>query len=349
VTTPRAEDGNGCVTIVAPRQVAYRTGSVPAPGPGQVLVRTHYSGISAGTEMNVYRGVAPQWRTRQETASGLFHGEPEWSYPLVYGYANVGAVAALGEGVDRLSEGDLVFSYTPHCDWVVAAADAVLPLPSIPDPRRGVFFANLNTALNGVLDARPCLGETVVVSGLGVIGLIVTRLLRRAGAGLVVGIDPLDLRRGLALEAGAHLALSPEEPVAERVRELTGGRGADTVIEVSGSSAALNEAIRLVGFGGLVLAMSWYGGTFESLSLAGEFHHNRVRIRSSQVGSVNPDLGPLWSTERRSALAGDLLAEFPLERYITHEFHPSGAGEAYELLDRLGPDALQCVFRFVEG
>ena len=94
--------------------------------------------------------------------------------------------------------------------------------------------------------------------------------------------------------------------------------------------------------------MSWYGGSFEHLSLSGEFHHNRVRIRSSQVGAVNPDLGPLWSVERRASFALELLAELPLEEYITHEFAPEEAPAAYELLDGLGEHALQCVFRFGE-
>src|SRR5438093_11071554 len=87
--------------------------------------------------------------------------------------------------------------------------------------------------------------------------------------------------------------------VAEKVRALTQNRGADVVIEVSGAAPALNEAIRTVGLGGRVVAMSWYGGTFESLNLAGEFHHKRPRILSSRVGWVNAGLGaPLDAAAR---------------------------------------------------
>jgi threonine dehydrogenase-like Zn-dependent dehydrogenase len=121
------------------------------------------------------------------------------------------------------------------------------------------------------------------------------------------------------------------------------------VIEVSSSAPALNEAIRIVGVGGLVVALSWYGGTFESLTLSGEFHHSRVRIHSSQVGAVNPDLGPLWSGERRMAIALGLLGELDLARLITSEFAPTDAGNAYDLLDRASPDVVQCVFDFAGG
>jgi len=336
-----------CVTITAPRAVAVATMEAPVPAPNEVLIRTAFSGISAGTEMNVYRGDAPQWRSRQDAGSALFvPGEPDFTYPLVYGYANVGTVEEVGAAVETVAPGTLVFSYTPHCSWVVAAAEGVVALPELADVRRGVFLANLSTALNGVLDARPSIGDVVVVSGLGVIGLLVTRLMRRAGAGLVVGVDRLDHRRRRALEAGANHVLDPGDSVAEAVRDLTNGRGADIVVEASGAAPALNEAIRIVGFEGLVIALSWYGGTFEGLRLSGEFHHNRVRIRSSQVGAVNPELGPRWSVERRTQLALGLLAELPLEEYITHEFAPSDASRAYGLIDSLSDDVIQCVFTF---
>jgi 2-desacetyl-2-hydroxyethyl bacteriochlorophyllide A dehydrogenase len=337
---------NACVTITGPRTVSLESAPVPEPGDGQVLVHTAYSGISAGTEMNVYRGTAPQWSTSADPETGLFlKGIPEWSYPLVYGYANVGVVAAVGPGVERLRLGDRVFTYLPHCEWVVADADAAVVLPELPDLRRGVFLANLNTAYNGVLDTRPSLGDVVVVSGLGVVGLLVTELLARCGVGRIVGIDPVEERRKLALAAGAENVFSPADPVAELVRELTGGRGADHVIEVSGAPAALAEAIRIAGFDSTVVAMSWYGGTLDGVGLGGEFHHNRVTIRSSQVGAVNRDL-PLWSVDRRMAICLELLTELPLERYITHELEPQDAGEAYRMLDSLDQPALQCVFRF---
>ena len=77
--------------------------------------------------------------------------------------------------------GDLVFTYQPHCEWVVADADAVVVLPALPTRAAASSCANLNTAFNGVLDTHPALGDVVVASGLGVVGLLVTRLLRRAG------------------------------------------------------------------------------------------------------------------------------------------------------------------------
>ncbi len=241
--------------------VEVREVAIPTPGRDEVQIGTMFSGISAGTEMNVYRGRAPQWELRRDPSTKLFAraAVPEWSYPLPYGYANVGRVLAVGDDVSSPSVGDVVFSYTPHQSVVVVAAVGTIPVPKGIDPKHGVLNANLNTALNGVLDARPSLGDVVVISGLGVIGLLVTQLARRAGAGLVVGVDRIDSRRALAMGSGAHIVIDPGERVAEQVRALTNNRGADVVIEVSGAPAALNEAIRTVGFGGRVVAMSCRG------------------------------------------------------------------------------------------
>ena len=92
--------------------------------------------------------------------------------------------------------------------------------------------------------------------------------------------------------------------------------------------------------------MSWYAGTFENLSLAGEFHHNRPRIISSQVGAVNPDLGPLWDTSRRQQLVTELLTQLDLAPLFTHEFPISRAREAYAAVDHGADGLVQCVFTY---
>jgi 2-desacetyl-2-hydroxyethyl bacteriochlorophyllide A dehydrogenase len=290
------------------------------------------------------------WRMRIDPSTRLFQpsDDPEWTYPLTYGYANVGRVVDLGSDVTSPSIGDVVFSYMPHQSVVVAKADSTVRLPDQLDPRLGVLNANLNTALNGVLDARPSTGDAVVVSGLGVIGLLVTQLVSRAGAGLVVGVDRLRFRRELARRIGADAVIDPSEGVAEKVRSLTDNRGADIVIEVSGAAPALNEAIRTAGAGGRVIAMSWYGGTFEGLNLSGEFHHNRPRIISSMVGSVNPDLGPMWSTARRQQVVSRLLTELDLAPLFTHELPIDRAAEAYALVDQSPEGLVQCVLAYAQ-
>ena len=340
------------VTFVGPRNIELRTRSLPACGTEQVRISTLYSGISAGTEMNVFRGSAPQWRTKRDPRNGLFVPSegPQWSYPLEYGYATVGVVEEVGSAVPGESApkvGSLVFAYTPHVSANIVPWRSVQVLPKLKDPRVGVFVASLNTALNGLLDAGPVFGDVTVVSGLGVIGLLLVQLLKRSGVDLIVGVDQVTARRAAATRLGAQLVVPPGEGVAEEVRKQTSNRGADIVIEVSGASQALNEAVRIAGFNGRVIAMSWYGGTFESLSLSGEFHHNRIRILSSQVGAINPQLGPLWTLQRRQELVLGLLNELDLASLITHTIPVAEAAQAYALVDAGDEDLIQCVFSYV--
>ncbi len=336
--------------FTGPRKVTVESEDLRRPGPDEVVFEALVSGISAGTELNVYRGLAPQWRQHMDPATRLFvDGTPDWRWPARYGYASVGRVIEAGNSVDGVRAGDLVFAYSPHGTHGVASQRSVVPLRDLRDPELGIFFANLNTAYNGVLDARVPLGADVVVFGLGVIGQIVVRLLKRTGVRTLIAVDGVKQRRRHAKNGGATHTLDPlTQPVAEMVRELTGGRGADVVIEVSGASQAFGEAIRTVGFNGLVVAMSWYGGTFEKLSLSGEFHHNRPRIVSSQVGAVNPDLGPLWSTARRAANAREFMDIFAgdLKSFITHRVPLAEAGRGYELLDQGSPDVMQVLIDY---
>lgn len=334
-------------TLVAPRSLEVFDQELPEPGPGDLLLETLYSGISAGTEMNVYRGSAAQWRTRRDPENGLFEptDEPEWTYPMAYGYAAVSRVAGVGSAVSDVAIGDLVYSYTSHASAAIVPADSVVVLPPLADPRIGVLNANVNTAYNGVLDAHPNFGDVVVVSGLGVIGLIQVQLLARLGV-QVIGIDGVEGRRRLAERFGASTTLEPGPQVAAQVRALTANRGADIVIEVSGASPALNEAIRIAGYNGTVIAMSWYGGTFETLSLSGEFHHNRPRIISSQVGGLSPALGPLWTLARRQAVVSELLQTLDLAPLITHERPIEEAGEAYRIVDSRPDDLVQFILTY---
>ncbi|MFF1877926.1 zinc-binding alcohol dehydrogenase [Leifsonia sp. NPDC058230] len=336
-------------TLVAPRSLEVFDEELPAIGATDVLLQTLYSGISAGTEMNVYRGSAALWRTRRDPDNGLFEptDEPEWTYPMAYGYAAVSRIVEAGAEVIEVSVGDLVYTYTSHSSAAVVPAASVIVLPPLDDPRIGVLNANLNTAYNGVLDAHPNLGDVVVVSGLGVIGLIQVQLLRRLGV-RVIGVDGVAERRALAERFGAEVTLEPGDHVAREVRALTNNRGADIVIEVSGASAALNEAIRIAGYNGTVIAMSWYGGSFENLSLVGEFHHNRPRIISSQVGGLSPDLGPLWSLKRRQEVVSSLMGELDLEPLITHERPIEEAAEAYRIVDSRPNDLVQFVLTYTD-
>jgi 2-desacetyl-2-hydroxyethyl bacteriochlorophyllide A dehydrogenase len=326
--------------FTAPRTAALREETVSSPGPGEVRVEAIASAVSAGTEMLVYRGEVPE-----DLTLDLPTLEGSYAFPIKYGYAAVGNILDTGPGVENLSPGDAVFIHHPHQEVFVVPARMSVRLPDGFDPLIGVFAANMETALNVVHDAPLHLGETALVFGQGVVGLLVARLLKLAGAGAVLAVDPLEMRRRLALAAGADGAFEPEG-LSERVMEITGGRGADVAVETSGSGAALQSAIDVVATEGTVVVASWYGTKPVTLALGGQFHRGRVRLRSSQVGRLTPELSPRWDRDRRMKTVLGLLGRLDLGKLVSHRIPFERAPEAYGLLDERPGEALQLVFTY---
>jgi 2-desacetyl-2-hydroxyethyl bacteriochlorophyllide A dehydrogenase len=324
------------VWFAAPRTAELRRERVPPPGPGEVRVRSVVSAISHGTEILVYRGEVPEG-----TALDLPTFAGDFSFPIKHGYATVGRV--LDSGAGHLSPGDLLFVHHPHQEVFTVAADLPVRLTNGTDPTTGVFFANLETALNVVHDTPLRLGETALVFGQGVVGLLITQLLKRAGASQVLIVDPIENRRKLALGVGADAAFEPGEDLRERILEATARRGADVAIEASSSGAALQAAVDAVAAEGAVVVASWYGTKPVTLSLGGHFHRGRVRVRSSQVGRINPELGARWDRDRRTAAVLDLLPRLRLKELISHRIPLEDAPRAYRLVDEDPGETVQVV------
>ena len=329
------------VWFTSPGQVGIQMEEVPAPGPDEVRIRAIASAISHGTELLVYRG-----QVTADLALDLPTLQGSFGFPIKYGYASVGQVLEAGAAVRNPRVGDVVFTLHPHQTEYVVPARLVMALPPDLRPEIGVFTASLETALNVVLDAHPRLGERLVIFGQGVVGLLVTQLARRAGAELIVAVDPIERRRELARRVGADHALGPDEDLVEMVRHLTGGVGADLAIEVSGNPEALNQAIAAVAIQGTVVSASWYGTKPAALQLGGAFHRGRVRLISSQVGSIDPALQPRWSIARRLALVRDLLPRLHLDSLITHRLPFADAATAYRLIDRHPEESIQIILTY---
>jgi 2-desacetyl-2-hydroxyethyl bacteriochlorophyllide A dehydrogenase len=340
------------VTIRAPGDVSLTEYEARAPGAGEVLVRTLYSGVSAGTELTAYRGTNPYVHKRWDEESRLFvDGEPTFPYPLEgWGYEQVGRVEALDGGLAGVAAGDIVWGAWGHRSAAIVPeerlAGRVLP-PGV-EPLYGVFARIGAVALNAVLDADVHVGETVAVFGQGVPGLLATQLVRLNG-GTVVAIDRLPRRLELARSLGASTVVdATTASAAETIKRLTGGRGADVVIELTGSSEALHEAIRSAAYAARVVAAGFGQGDATGLRLGEEFHHNRVELVSSQIANVPARLTPRWTTLRLERTIVELHAEgrLELESLVSHVLPADRVAEAFQLLDDEPDAAVQVVLDF---
>lgn len=332
---------SAAVWFAGPRQIELRSEIVPPPAPGEAQIEALVSAISHGTEMLVYRGQVPS-----DLSFDLPTFQGSFAFPIKYGYAVVGRVRAVGPGLTRIHVGDLVFALHPHQQLFNAPERVIQVLHPDTPPEHGIFTANLETALNITLDAGPRLSETVMVFGLGVVGLLTARLLAETGVGQLIVVDPLIRRRQLAYDLSCATTFAPDIDLGARIRTLTEGRGADMAIEVSGSPGALQSAIDCVADEGTVVVASWYGVKQVALELGSRFHRGRIRLRSSQVGRLPPELAPRWDYARRSRVVVDLLRRINLSNLITHRVPFADAAAAYQLIDQHPDNSVQVVLTY---
>ncbi len=334
--------------FTGPRQVEVREVSVPPPGIGQVVVKTVCSAISAGTEMLIYRGEAPTLMAADTQISAL---AGTLAYPLAYGYALVGQVVEIGAQVDPVWLGQSVFVYHPHAGLFVTGVASLLPVPEDVPLEEATFLANMETALTLLLDGAPLTGEQIAVFGQGIVGLLTTALLAWQPFSSLVVLDRYSRRREAALALGAQAAFDPTLPEVEAaVRVALQGAGsaadADLTYELSGMPAALDQALAVTGFAGRVVLGSWYGGRRAAVDLGGAFHRSRIRLLTSQVSTLAPELTGRWSRARRWEVAWTLLARLRPAFLISHRFPITQAAEAYRLLDEAPGETLQLLFSY---
>jgi len=193
--------------FTGPSEASVRSTSVEMAD-DEVLVETRVSGISAGTELLIYRGDAPTDLPADETLETL---SGDLSFPVRYGYAAVGDVVDAGSAVDGEWVGRTVFGFTPHETRFTMPPERLLTVPDAVDPEAMAMFPSVETATSLVLDGRPRVGEEVVVFGAGVVGLCTIGLLSSFPLRRLIAVEPVAGRRARARELGADVAVAPDD------------------------------------------------------------------------------------------------------------------------------------------
>lgn len=287
--------------VAEPGVGAIHPAEAGEPSPGEVRIRALYSGVSRGSESLVFAGKVPE--SERERMRAPFQ-EGDFPAPVKYGYASVGVVEA---GPPEL-QGRVVFCLHPHQERYVVPAEAVLPVPEDVPAARAVLAANAETAVNALWDAGPRVGDRIAVVGGGTVGCLCAAFLHAMPGVDVVLADPDAAKRPAADALGVPL-IHPAETPGER----------DIVFHASGTAGGLQTALNAAGFEATVVELSWYGTEAVSVGLGGAFHSRRLRLVSSQVGSVSPARRARRSHRDRLALALTLLRDARLDALITGE------------------------------
>ncbi len=280
---------------VAPGQAEIRAATM---GEG-VAVRALWSGISRGTERLVFQGRVPEAEWARMRAP---HQEGAFPFPVKYGYCMV------GEATEGALAGRAVFALFPHQTAFRLPEAALIAVPDGVPAARAVLAANMETALNILWDSGAGAGDRIAVIGAGVVGALVGYLCARLPGADVVLVDPVAERAGLAAALGCGFAAPEAAPM-----------DCDVVIHTSASAAGLATALGCAGMEAVVVEASWHGAGETPVALGGAFHSKRLRLISSQVGSVPPARAPRWTYRRRLETALGLLRDPALEGLISGE------------------------------
>jgi threonine dehydrogenase-like Zn-dependent dehydrogenase len=309
------------LAMTGPHTAEIRDYDEPPLQPGKVRVKTELASGKHGTTMAAFRGTA--------TKGYRFHSEmrlftpdeaaPPWvapgSEPRDTGNAGVGVVVELGEGVTRWKLGDRVFGWLDVRETNVCDANGLYELGDIP-PDEALCIDPAYVAFHSVRESNVRYGDSVAVVGLGAIGLVAVRMALGAGAEGVFAIDPLPARREWCASHGATAVLDPTAcDAALEVHRLTGGKGVDVAIEVSGSYAGLHTAIRATRLCGTICSAGFYQGEANGIWLGNEWHHNRLSmVVPHGCGTGHPPRDfPRWD-ERR---AYDVIVGLLRSRQLT--------------------------------
>jgi len=335
---------------------------VPQPRPGQVLIRTRHSLVSAGTERMLIEfgraNLVGKARRQPERVRQVFDKmrtdgvvptlaavRDKLDEPLPLGYCNVGDVLAVGVGVSGFEPGDRVASNGKHAEIVAVPTNLCAKVPDEVGDDAASFTVLSAIALQGVRLLQPTLGEAVVVTGLGLIGLVVVQLLRAHGC-RVLGLDYDPEKLALAARFGAETVdLSKgEDPVARAVA-FSRGRGVDGVVIAASTSS--NEPVSqaaamcrkrgrivLVGVAGLELSRADFYEKELSFQVSCSYGPGRYDPAYEEKGHDYPFGFVRWTQGRNFEAVLDMMAAGSLDvaPLVSNRFPIGEAGAAYDLL-----------------
>lgn len=348
---------------------ATEVADVPAPGMtrGQLLIRTSQTLVSAGTERMLVEFGKAGWiqKARQQpdkvrmvldkirtdglqpTVEAVFN---KLDQPLPVGYCNVGRVIGIGAGVKGFEIGDRVVSNGKHAEFVSVPVNLCAKVPDTVADEEAAFTVLGAIALQGIRLVNPTLGEAVVVTGLGLIGLMTVQLLRANGC-RVLGLDFDADRLRMAREFGAEVVdLAASRDPVEAARAFSRGRGVDAVIVTAStaSSEPMHQAalmcrkrgrIVLVGVAGLELSRADFYEKELTFQVSCSYGPGRYDVSYEEKGNDYPVGFVRWTEQRNFEAVLDMMAARSIDvaGMVSHRFAVDDAMRAYEIVGGAEP------------
>ena len=308
--------------------------------PGQALVKTEYSVVSAGTEGSRFTALDSQM-------PGDYGRR---GYPQTTGYGNLGEVIAVGDKVTMCEPGDRVLSFSTHASFVKAdAVRMALPVPKDAEGKHLVYSRMAGVSISSLRSSSVKPGDTVVVIGQGLVGNFAAQMFQMAGAD-VMAVDLSDVRLEKSRACGIQRTLNPsKDDLEETVLVWTDGKGAHITIEAIGISQVISQAVIVTRRYGEVILLGTprAPATFDATPMLLRIHMEAIRM----IGSLEwrwprhetdrvPDIVTNYRLITDWIASGKLIVD-PL---LTHLASPADCQETYDGLTTRKEVYLSAVF-----
>ena len=297
--------------ITAPYRAEISDYQDPPLQAKQVLIKTEWASGKHGTVMGQFVGRSFQGQKYDLDMRLFVESEGQQASLPGAGTSGVGVVVALGPEVTRWRVGDRVFGLMDIRETNVCREERLWELGDI-DPTLALCIEPALVSFHCIRESQVRYGDSVAVIGLGALGSLAVRMAVQAGAEAIFAVDPLPNRREWAAQNGASAVLDPGEgDAALAIHKLTGGKGVDVAIELTGVYPALQTAIRCARVGGTICSAGFYQGEAYGLWLGREWHHNRLTmIVPFGCGWMNtPRDYPRWDEQRAYDAIASLMRQ----------------------------------------
>lgn len=295
------------LVAISPRTLSFLDYEDRVLNNDEILIKVLYASPKHGSEIADFRGTSPFIKEKYDHDRQLFLPRQEGEAAgVAFGGWNVGNmivgdITAKGKDVQDYKIGERVCTYGGIRETIIVKAignHRLLKLPQNVPWQNAVCYDPAQFALGGIRDGNVRPGDHVAVFGLGAIGQLAVQMAKRIGA-TVIAIDPIKMRCDIATKNGADFTINPmDTDTGLQIKELTGEKGADVIIETSGSKEALQHSLRGLAYGGTISYVAWAKEFGAGLDLGREAHYNNAKIVFSRIASEPfPDY-PRWDRKR---------------------------------------------------
>jgi 2-desacetyl-2-hydroxyethyl bacteriochlorophyllide A dehydrogenase len=315
---------------------AYRAAvaevELPSPAPNQILVKTAFSAVSAGTELAVYTGTH-QWLKDPQMV--------EWKFPFRPGYSAAGTIVEVGKDVQTWKAGDRVAYPGNHASGELLTLGhercRLWKLPDHLDFATAAWSCVARYGMGAAIRAGVTLGRSAAVLGLGVIGQFSLRCLQAAGAFPVIGIDAVAMRRQAASKGGADHVIDPASgSIRDQLAKYLDACGAEIVADATGLPDAIPEAMRLAVDAGQVIIVGSPRGKAKEVNFYDDLHRRYLEVTGAHGNMLFESgytrLAGAWDIDKAERWLLNAMAQnrLSMDGLVTHTIDSKDLGLAYE-------------------